>query len=193
MDLASATRSMPSAKNLRYAMLRGYTRHFDLPSIGATRNDTTGAKETAMLSIHPAACCNTGDEVYGVVFDIPTAEVGAYFRREFPYRRTKVTVELAADRSTHIDCFTVTAHTCDADMYNYIAAEDGREQAERVRSWYGDIQAWGRRDVLPRRDYLMRALRAARCGGEACLANFLETRLANGQLLKGYLTCVGVA
>lgn len=142
--------------------------------------------ETAILSIHPSTAA-AEDAVYGVVFEIPVAEVAGYFQREFPYRKVKVAVELAADRQVRVDCLTVAAHACDADMYTYIAAEDGRVQAERVRGWYGDIQAWGRRDVLPRRDYLARALRAARCGGDECLANFLETRLANGQPLKEYL------
>eukprot|EP00937_MAST-01D_sp_MAST-1D-sp2_P003001 g3001.t1 len=185
MDLKSAARSMPSATNLRYAVLSGYTRRFDVPSIGATRNDDAGTKETAMLSIHPSG--DAADEVYGVVFDIPAAEVAGYFRREFPYRRAHVTVALAAERRVRVGCLAVVAHASDGDMYDYIAAEDGQAQADRVRSWYGGIQAWGCRDVLPRRDYLARCFHAAKCGGDACLANFLETSLADGRLLREYL------
>ena len=66
MDIESAQRTMPSAANLRFAVLSGFRRHFNLNA------RIYGTKETAMLSI--AATADDSDEVYGVLFDIPTCE-----------------------------------------------------------------------------------------------------------------------
>lgn len=178
MDQKSTIRTMPSAKNFRPARLFNYRRVFNLVSIGGIQRGEAclETNEVAALAISPAL--SSSSFVDGILFDIPQDELSGYFEREHRYKRIEVS---ARDMSVTIDsigmevftrCWTVIEQS-DIE-YKSSLLGGAEEYHERVGKHYSGV-LWGRPDILPMRNYLIEAIKAAKeLGGDEWLHNFLH-------------------
>ena len=152
MEEPSVLRTCPSATHHRPGMLEGWRRVFSLVSISGTRNGAAdhSTGEVAALAIKPAA----GHRVNGVLFDIPLEELDAYKVREARYKFVKVRV---TDAQSTVDDVLVCVEQTDAE---YRATMPNDVYEEHVGQFYQG-QLWGRPDILPQRQYLVKCIEAA--------------------------------
>mmetsp|Transcript_16741 Transcript_16741/g.15098 ORF Transcript_16741/g.15098 Transcript_16741/m.15098 type:complete len:226 (-) Transcript_16741:24-701(-) len=185
MSFKSTLSTMPSARNFRAGYLPNYIRIFNIVSVlaickGVSNEET---KEMSVLAIRPTN--NPNDKVYGCLFDIPSEELPAYLLREQRYKFKYITV---TDLSTkeNINCITVIENTDDEYRSTLSSA---MEYDQKVGKYYQG-QLWGRKDVLPVREYLIRCLLAAfELGDNQYVNNLLDqTLLADEKtLLRDYV------
>ena len=198
MSIASTLRTMPNAHSFRPAVLDGYGRIFSLVSISGCRSGAANweTKEVGALAIRSCGSSSpsstrgsSGSKVYGCVFDIPEGELASYLEREHRYKPIQVDawvhetavdggVSLAAGSMKKVPCWTVVEQSDE----EYAATMSAEEWQERVGQYYNTGPLWGRKDVLPMRDYLASCVHAAwELGGELWLKNLLdEATLADG-------------
>jgi cation transport regulator ChaC len=172
MDLASALRTVPSAKNLRKARLDGYTRMYNLVSVGGIKSGIANqdTKEMAALSIVK----KYGAFVLGCVFEIDASEVENYLYREHRYKVCEVDVfDFQNDKL--IPATTVISQS-DEEYYLKLPKESPEYEEMVGRYYTGSL--WGRKDILPMKSYMMNCIIAAyRLGSKEWLDNMLDGTL----------------
>lgn len=172
MDLSSALRTVPSAKNLRKARLEGYTRMYNLVSIGGIKsgNANQDTKEMAALSI----VGKFGAFVLGCIFEIDATELEGYLYREHRYKVCEVDV-LDFQNDMLIQATTVVSQS--DDEYYLKLPRESQEYEEMVGRWYSG-SLWGRNDILPMKSYMINCIVASyRLGHKVWLDNMLDGTL----------------
>lgn len=184
MDISSAVKTVPSARNLREARLDGYTRMYNLVSIGGIKsgNANQDTKEMAALAISK----RPGAYVLGCLFEIDAAELDGYLLREHRYKVCEVEVfDYQNEKLVHA---TTVISQSDEEYYAKLPRESP-EYEDMVGRWYSGT-LWGRSDILPMKSYMINCVIAAyHLGDKQWLDNMLDgTFLAdNTTSLRSYM------
>ena len=176
-------------RNFRPALLEGWCRVFSLVSLNRIKRGKTRPqdRELAALALRPGS---EADAVWGVLLDIPSAELPAYREREARYAFETVTCLDASQHGGQVRALVCVESTDEAyrrDPARFPQDEPAHSKAwhERVGAYY-DTQVhgplWGRPDVLPASDYLELCLAAAADLGSEAWLNFVsQTYLVDGE------------
>eukprot|EP01041_Mallomonas_annulata_P004310 gene4310-8570_t len=172
MDYTSVKSTLPSASNFRKGKLLNFTRFYSLVSVSGIINGFANweTMEVAALAVKPSP----GGVVLGCLFDIPETELIPYLEREHRYKPIQICVEV--DTASNSNAWTVIEQS-DEEYKNTMTQDQYNQRVGR----YYDGQLWGRRDILPLRNYMLTVITAAKfLGGDEYLDNMLdETYLAD--------------
>lgn len=193
MDERSAASTMPTAVNFRRGTLTGYQRVFGLVSISGikTKRANVETNEIAALSVVPVE----GSSVHGVLFEIPTHELGAYLEREHRYKTIEVDIlewngldDCNTNTSRNVKAWTVVSQTDDDYRTKCGSVEEYHTRAGQYYS--GSL--WTRDDIFPMPKYLVSVLLAAYTLGKSGYLTHLldDTLCANGSTVR--LHCLDV-